>query len=176
MEMFCQTWAYDSECCPIINCDVNSSVVGSSLQFGTWQNVTRCFRTTPQPFYGPFSRTTQVSQCQKRNFWTLWRKGRLTEADTLTIRLGTIPSGLTTAHLHYPSLMLQNMAEFGVWQMQLPHLFLGDIYLPCNRVNTLYLHVLNLHWAKTSHRDNSYLNDTIKRPHTLTPFLQRCTS
>jgi len=38
--------------------------------------------TTPQPFYGPFSRTTQVSRCQKENFWTLWCKGRLTEADT----------------------------------------------------------------------------------------------
>jgi len=38
--------------------------------------------TTTQPSYGPFSRTTQVSRCQKRNFWTLWCKGRLTEADT----------------------------------------------------------------------------------------------
>jgi len=36
------------------------------------------------------------------NLWTLWHKGRLTEADTLTIRLGTTPSGLTSAHLHYP--------------------------------------------------------------------------
>jgi len=24
------------------------------------------YHTTPQPFYGPFSRTNQVSQCQKR--------------------------------------------------------------------------------------------------------------
>jgi len=22
--------------------------------------------------YGPFSGTTRVSRCQKRNFWTLW--------------------------------------------------------------------------------------------------------
>ena len=29
-------------------------------------------------------------------------KGRLTEADTPTIRLGTSPAGLTSAHLHYP--------------------------------------------------------------------------
>jgi len=49
--------------------------------------------TTSQPFYGPFSRTTWVS-------W--WCKGRLTEADTPTIWLGTTPSGLTSAHLHYP--------------------------------------------------------------------------
>jgi len=36
------------------------------------------------------------------NFWTLWCKGRLTEADTPTIRLGATPSGLTSAHLHHP--------------------------------------------------------------------------
>jgi len=33
------------------------------------------------------------------NFWTIWCKGRLTEADTPTTRLGTTPSGLTSAHL-----------------------------------------------------------------------------
>jgi len=38
----------------------------------------------------------------EENFWTLWCKGRFTEADTLTIRLGTTPSGLTNAHLHHP--------------------------------------------------------------------------
>jgi len=38
----------------------------------------------------------------EENFWTLWCKGRLTEADTLTIRLGTTPSGLTSAHFHHP--------------------------------------------------------------------------
>jgi len=38
----------------------------------------------------------------EENLWTLWCKGRLTEADTLTIRLGATPSGLTSAHLHHP--------------------------------------------------------------------------
>jgi len=38
----------------------------------------------------------------EENFWTLWCKGRLTEADTLTIRLDATPSGLTSAHLHHP--------------------------------------------------------------------------
>jgi len=37
------------------------------------------------------------------NFWTLWCNGRLTEADTLTIRMGATPSGLTSAHLHHPT-------------------------------------------------------------------------
>jgi len=36
------------------------------------------------------------------NFWTLWRKGRFTEADTPTIWLGTTPFRLTSAHLHHP--------------------------------------------------------------------------
>jgi len=39
---------------------------------------------------------------EEDNFRTSWCKGRLTEADTLTIRLGTTPSGLTSAHLHHP--------------------------------------------------------------------------
>jgi len=38
----------------------------------------------------------------EENFWTLWCKGRLKEADTLTIRLGATPSGLTSGHLHHP--------------------------------------------------------------------------
>ena len=37
----------------------------------------------------------------EENFWTLRCKERLTEADTLTIRLGATPSGLTSAHLHH---------------------------------------------------------------------------
>jgi len=38
----------------------------------------------------------------EENFWTLWCKGRLTEADTPTIWLGATPSGLINAHLHHP--------------------------------------------------------------------------
>ena len=52
----------------------------------------------------------------EENFWTLWCKGRLTEADTLTIRLGATPSGLTSAHVHHP-----------------PHFFTGRMpFLPPN--------------------------------------------
>ena len=60
----------------------------------------------PQPFYGPFSGTIRVSRCQKRT-WTLQCKGRLTEADTLTIHLGATPSGLTSAYLQRPLYFLQ---------------------------------------------------------------------
>jgi len=56
--------------------------------------------THTQPFYDPFFGTTLVSRCQK-TFWTLWCKGRLTEANISTIQLGATPSGLTSAHLHH---------------------------------------------------------------------------
>ena len=38
----------------------------------------------------------------EENFWTLWCKERLTEADTLIIRLGATSSGPINAHLHHP--------------------------------------------------------------------------
>ena len=45
----------------------------------------------------------------EENFWTLWCKGRLTEADTPTIRLGATPSGLTSAHFHHPPIVLKKL-------------------------------------------------------------------
>ena len=50
----------------------------------------------------PFFQDHPGEPVPEENFWTLWCKGRLTEADTLTIRLGATPSGLTSAHLHHP--------------------------------------------------------------------------
>jgi len=50
----------------------------------------------------PFFRDHPGEAVPEENFWTLWCKGRLTGTDTLTIRLGVTPSGLTTAHLHHP--------------------------------------------------------------------------
>jgi len=42
----------------------------------------------------------------EENLWTLWYKGKLTQADTLTIQLGATPSGLvptsTTPHFYKP--------------------------------------------------------------------------
>jgi len=59
-------------------------------------------RTTPQQFYGPFFRDHPGEPVPEENFWTLWCKGRLTEVDTQTIRMGATPSGLTSAYLHHP--------------------------------------------------------------------------
>jgi len=50
----------------------------------------------------PFFRDHPGELVPEENFWTLWCKGRLTEADTPTTQLGTTPSGLTSAHLHHP--------------------------------------------------------------------------
>ena len=40
----------------------------------------------------PFFRDHPGEPVPEENFWTLWCKGRLTEADTPTIRLGATPS------------------------------------------------------------------------------------
>jgi len=53
----------------------------------------------------PFFWDQPAEPVPEENFWTLWCKGRLTEAETPTIRLGATPSGLTTAHLHHPHIV-----------------------------------------------------------------------
>jgi len=55
----------------------------------------------------PFFRGHPGEPMPEENFWTLWCKGRLTKADTPTIRLGATPSGPTSAHLHHPTIFLQ---------------------------------------------------------------------
>jgi len=44
----------------------------------------------------PFFRDYPGEPMPEENFWTSWCKGRLTEADILTIRLGATPSGVRT--------------------------------------------------------------------------------
>jgi len=52
----------------------------------------------------------------KENFWTLWFKGKLTEAETLTIQLGATPLALTSA------------------TSSIPHIFMGQMpFLPSNQ-------------------------------------------
>jgi len=59
-----------------------------------------CHHTTT--ILPPFFRDHPGETVPEENFWTLWCKGRLTEADTLTIWLGATPSRLTSANLHHP--------------------------------------------------------------------------
>jgi len=51
----------------------------------------------------PFFRVHPGEPVPKKNFWTVWCKGRLTEADTPTTRLVAAPSGITSAYVHHPS-------------------------------------------------------------------------
>jgi len=61
----------------------------------------------------PFFRDHPGEPEPEENFWTLWCKGRLTEADTPTIRLGaTPPSGLTNANLHHPPIFFTGQMPF----------------------------------------------------------------
>jgi len=50
----------------------------------------------------PFFQDHPGEPVPEENLWTLWRKGRLTEADTQTIWLGATPSWLSSANLHHP--------------------------------------------------------------------------
>ena len=65
--------------------------------------------TTTTTVLRPFFRDHPCEPVPEENFWTLWCKERLTEADTLTIRLGATPSGLTSAHLHHPQFFTGRM-------------------------------------------------------------------
>ena len=56
-------------------------------------------KSTTTTILRPIFRDHPGEPVPEENFWTLWCKGRLTEADTLTIRLGATPSGLTSAHI-----------------------------------------------------------------------------
>jgi len=60
----------------------------------------------------PFFRDHPGEPVPEENFWTWWCKGRLTEADTLTIQLGATPSGLTSAHLHHPPIFFTGRMPF----------------------------------------------------------------
>jgi len=53
-----------------------------------------------------------VEPVPEENFWTLWCKGRLTEADIPTIRLGATPSVPTSAHVHHPTIFFKGRMPF----------------------------------------------------------------
>jgi len=59
-----------------------------------------CYHHHTTTVLRPFFRDHPGEPVSEENFWTLWCKGRLTEADTLTIQLGATPSRLTSAHLN----------------------------------------------------------------------------
>jgi len=68
--------------------------------------------TTTTTILRPLFRDHPGKPVPEENFWTLWCKRRLTAADTLTIRLGATPSGLTSAHLRHPHIFFTGRMPF----------------------------------------------------------------
>jgi len=66
--------------------------------------------TVLQPFFR--DHRGEREPMPEENFWTLWCKGRLTEANTPTIWLGATPSGLTSANLHHPLIFFTGRMPF----------------------------------------------------------------
>jgi len=75
-------------------------------------SVLQTYTTTTTTILQPFFRDHPGELVPEEKFWTLWCKGRLTEADTLTIWLGTTPSGLTSAHLYHPPYFFTGQMPF----------------------------------------------------------------
>jgi len=65
--------------------------------------------TTHRNRFTAFFRDHPSEPVPEENFWTLWCKGRFTEADTQTTQLGATPSRLTSAHHHHPSFFTDRM-------------------------------------------------------------------
>jgi len=79
---------------------------------GHWAIFSSTVITTTTTILRPFFRNHLGELVPEETFWTLWCKGRLTEADTPTIRLGTTPSVLTSAHLHHPPIFYTSRLPF----------------------------------------------------------------
>jgi len=70
--------------------------------FPRFKNLSLTYNTPTTTVLRPFFRDHPGEPVPEENFWTLWCKGRSTEADKPTIWLGATPSRLTSAHLHHP--------------------------------------------------------------------------
>jgi len=81
-----------------------------SIRKGGGGGITQYHTTTTALW--PFLRDHPGEPVPEENFWTLWYNGRLTEADTPTIRLGATPSGLSSAHLHHPPIFSTDRMAF----------------------------------------------------------------
>jgi len=79
------------------------------LQFCLFSNASILLHTDHHNHFMTLFRDHPGEQYNTK-FWTLWCNGRLTEADTQTIQLGTTPSGLSSAHLHHPPVFTGQMA------------------------------------------------------------------
>ena len=95
----CQQWVHKK--CSGIK-DSLCKAMKSFICRGCSNPVISTGHTTTTTVLWPFLRDHPGELVLEENFWTLWCKGRLTEADTSAIRLGTTPSRLSSANLHHP--------------------------------------------------------------------------
>jgi len=101
-------WSYAALCRIVIYKHIHTY---AGVNICTYNQQTHTHTTTPQPFYALF-RDHPGEPVPEENFWTLWCRGRLTEADTWAIRLGATPSGLTSAHLYHPPFFFTGRMPF----------------------------------------------------------------
>jgi len=93
---------------PYLSTDIEVRLENSMVCWlETTVNNTHTHTTVLRPFFWDHLGEPVTEE----NFWTLWCKGRLTEADTQTIRLGATPSGPTSAHLHHPPIFYRPNAD-----------------------------------------------------------------
>ena len=78
--------------------------------------------TTTTTILRPFFQDHPGEPVPGENFWTLWCKGRLAEADTPTNWLGATPTSLISAHLHHPprSLIGSDVRPIKRWEFWWP--------------------------------------------------------
>ena len=126
------------------------------LYYATSNNL--CFCTTTHHNHNCFTALFwdhPGEPVPEENFWTLWCKGRLTEADILTVRLGATPSALTSAHLHHPPIFFTGWMPFlppnkqcqsteGNWRIRIREKTLEFSSSVCylHHLRTLNLHTL----------------------------------
>jgi len=79
----------------------NALLTFTTHSISIWELFILLYMTTTTVLR-PFFQDHPGEPVTEENFWTLWCKGRLTEADTQTISPGATPSRLTSAHLHHP--------------------------------------------------------------------------
>jgi len=75
----------------------------------------RNYVVTPPPHHNRFTALfpgPPASAGARKEFLDFVVQGKITEADTPTIRLGTTPSGLTSAHLHHPPIFFTDWIPF----------------------------------------------------------------
>jgi len=60
--------------------------------------------TTTTTVLQPFFQDYPGEPVPEEKLLVFLMQGKINRGDTLTIRLGTTPSGLTSAHLHHPSI------------------------------------------------------------------------